>query len=296
MMGDRVRLIATLVCLLGLAVGSLAARHTERKPVQSGEFWILAGDFHVHAFPGDGSLTPIALRAEAVNEGLDVIAITNHNQAATGRLAEWIGKKTDGPILISGEEITNPDYHLIAVGVTRAVRADRTAVEAMAEIHAQGGVAIAAHPTPAFRGYDDAAFAVVDGTEAAHPSSRQEERHQFVESFERARRLHPTVAPIGSSDIHIAPRLGACRTFVFARERSVKGVLDAIRAGRTIAMDASGSLFGDADLIARVQRAGAMRPFVTHTIWQRVSLLLTWLGLAGVLLFGGKELFSTTGV
>jgi predicted metal-dependent phosphoesterase TrpH len=284
--GRTLRRISTLTCLAGLAIGTLADDRPARTPVRSGEFWILAGDFHVHAFPGDGSLTPSDLRGEALRAGLDVIAITNHNQIATGRFGEWIASRTDGPILIGGEEITNPDYHLIAVGVRRLVRADQGAVEAIDAIHAQGAVAIAAHPTPSFRGWDDLALALVDGTEVAHPSDRFEEKSEFVNTFKRARRLNPHVAPIGSSDIHVTPTLGSCRTFVFARERSITGALEAIRAGRTVAADESGTLYGNPDLIARVQSANLPGRAHTRDAWRRLSLFLTWVALAAVLLFG----------
>ena len=240
----------------------------------------------MHAFPGDGSLTPPDLRDEAVRAGLDVIAITNHNQTVTGRFAQWIGGGTDGPILISGEEVTHPDYHMMAVGITRAIRADRPAIETVDAIHAQGGVAIAAHPTPSFRGYDDGALARVDGTEVAHPAGDAEERREFIAAFERARRLNTHVSPIGSSDIHVTPALGSCRTFLFVRERSIAGVLESIRAGRTVASDESGNLYGDPDLITRVLMARLAGRSETHSAAQRVSVFLTWVGLAGVLLFG----------
>jgi predicted metal-dependent phosphoesterase TrpH len=246
---------------------------------------MLAADFHVHAFPGDGGLTPLSLRNEAARKGLDIIAITNHNQIITGWLAQWIGGKTGGPIVIAGEEITNPDYHLIAVGLSRAVRPDQTAKEAIDAIHAQGAVAIAAHPLRSFRGFDEAALAAVDGTEVAHPITRAQEGREYVEVFERARHLHPQVAPIGSSDVHVTPFLGACRTIVFARERSVNGVMEAIRAGRTVAVDQSGTLYGSPDLLARVRSVGGIPlGYPKHPGWQRISLVLTWLGLAGILL------------
>jgi hypothetical protein len=283
-----IRRVAALSCFVGLAIGTLTDEHPVRIPVRSAEFWILAGDFHVHAFPGDGTLTPLDLRDEAFRMGLDVIAITNHNQIATGRFAEWIASKSDGPMLIGGEEITHPEYHLIAVSVTRRVRADRSAAEAIAAIHAQGGVAIAAHPTHAFPGYDDGTLAIVDGTEIAHPSNHPEERREFLDAFNRARRLNPNVAPIGSSDIHVTPTLGACRTFVFVRERSVSGVLEAIRAGRTVAADQFGLLYGDPDLIARVRNAAMVKQSVTLGGWQRFAVVLSWVGLAGILFFGGR--------
>ena len=78
------RSLAVGTIAIGVVVGTGAGRVTYRPPVQSGDEFILAGDFHVHAAPGDGLLTPSALRDEAARAGLDVIAITNHNQHRSG--------------------------------------------------------------------------------------------------------------------------------------------------------------------------------------------------------------------
>jgi hypothetical protein len=125
----------------------------------------------------------------------------------------------------------------------------------------------------------------VDGTEVAHPAKPAEAR-EFRDTFERARRLNPHVAPIGSSDIHVTPSLGECRTFLFVKERNAAGVLEAIRAGRTVAADEAGILYGSPDLIAQVRTAAIMGRSTAHDGWQRVSVWLTWLGLAGMLIFG----------
>lgn len=148
-------------------------------PLHVGDYWILAGDFHVHAFVGDGSLAPWSLRDEAARTGLDVFAVTNHNQVFTAQFAERQSVRSNGPIVLAGEEVTNPDYHLIAVGITRRVDPHQPAPAAIADIHAQGGVAIAAHPGPRSVGYTDAAVAQLDGTEAAHPARDRRERDEF---------------------------------------------------------------------------------------------------------------------
>jgi hypothetical protein len=291
MTGRLVRLLGALVCASGLAIGTLADERPAAMPVRSGEFWILSGDFHVHAFPGDGSLTPLALREEAMRAGLDVIAITNHNQTVTGQVAQRLADVTDGPIMIGGEEITNPHYHMIAVGITHTVDADQTAINAIAAIHAQNGVAIAAHPGTAFTGYDDAALGMVDGTEVAHPEDNARWRQEYVETFDRARRINPHVAPVGSSDIHVKPALGACRTYLFVRERSIMGILEAIRAGRTVAANESGTLYGSPDLVGRVRDAALAERSDAHAFLRRLSMLLASLGLVGMLLFGSEFRF-----
>ena len=244
------RAIAGAVLALGIAIGTLADRVPTRTPRRAGEYFVLTGDFHVHAFPGDGSLAPWALRQEALRAGLDVFAVTNHNMVFTARFAEWMAGLQGWPIIIAGQEITNRDYHMIAVGIERTVNADQPAAAAIRDVHAQGGVAIAAHPTPRFHGYDDdQTIALLDGTEAAHPVDRVSTQEAFTAFFERARRLKPSIAAIGSSDFHVSPALAECRTMVFAREPTASGVIDAIRNGRTVAIDAFGNRHGDAALV-----------------------------------------------
>jgi hypothetical protein len=250
----------------------------------AGDYRILSGDFHVHGFPGDGALPPWAYREEARFAGLDVFGQTNHNQALTGRLGEWIAGG-DEPLVLAGEEVTNPDYHLVAIGITRSVRGDQPAVDAIADIHAQGGVAIAAHPIARFRGWDDAAIAMLDAVEVAHPVmfGRRGEAAQMAAFYERARRLNPDIAAIGSSDVHITATLGDCRTLLFVREASRAGILEAIRSGRTVAMDRDGKLYGPPALVRLITTPPAGRDYPRPYL-RRLSVALTFAGLLGMLM------------
>jgi hypothetical protein len=278
--------LSALVLVAAIAIGTLADRVPSRSPRRTGQYVILEGDFHVHAFPGDGALAPWTLRDAAAREGLDVFAVTNHNRTFTARFAQWIAARWNGPIMIAGQEITNPAYHLIAVGVEHTVNADQPAKDAIADVHAQGGVAIAAHPLPKFHGYDDdATVAALDGTEAAHPVDNVSSQQLFADFFERVRRLKPTIAPIGSSDFHVSPQLAGCRTFVFAREATVAGVIDAIRGGRTIAVDEHGRLYGDSRLIELLGPTPLAERRDDDGGWRRVSVALSWIGLLGMIVF-----------
>ncbi|HKE85832.1 MAG TPA: CehA/McbA family metallohydrolase [Vicinamibacterales bacterium] len=280
------RPLAALVVVTGIAIGTAIDRTPTRSMQRAGEYFVLAGDFHVHAFPGDGALAPWTLRDEAGHAGLDVLAVTNHNRTFTAHLARWLAGMSNGPIVIAGQEITNPRYHLIAIGIERTVNASQPAAGAIADVHAQGGVAIAAHPTLMFRGYDDdATVAALDGTEAAHPADVPEEQEMFAAFFERARRLKPSIAPIGSSDFHASPSLARCRTLVFAREPSASGVIDAIRSGRTVAVDQNGRQYGDPALIGLIAHTSPAGRSDEQAGWRQLSVALAWLGLLGMLLF-----------
>src|SRR5918993_514770 len=63
-----------------VAAGTLLDVRRPRQIPRHGEYSVLQADFHVHAALGDGGVAPWELRREAERRGLDVIAVTNHNQ------------------------------------------------------------------------------------------------------------------------------------------------------------------------------------------------------------------------
>jgi hypothetical protein len=290
-MPSLVRVVGLAVLACGVAIGSLMTWQPERDVFRAGPYFVLAADFHVHSFPGDGGVSPWVMREEARRAGLDVIAVTNHNQPYTGRLAQWVSRRSAGPMMIAGEEVTAGDYHLIAVGVTTRVHADPSAARAIDAIHAQGGVAIAAHPIRAFHGWTDEAVAKLDGAEVSHPViwDGGRRRQELVAFQERARKLHPGVSPIGSSDVHMTLSLGVCRTFVFVREISETAVLDALRTGMTVAMDMTGQLYGQPSLVAMLRERKPAGRTDGHPGVRRASTALVFMGLLGVLLLGPRR-------
>lgn len=163
------------------------------------------------------------------------------------------------------------------------------AADAIAAVHAQGGATIAAHPTRSYwDAYDPRALAVLDGAEVAHPlvDGNEDRRDELIEFYKRVRAARPSAAPIGSTDFHIRAPIGLCRTYVFARERSAPGVVEAIRSGRTVAYDSTGHAFGDAPLAKMAERRrqhDAARP--TAPSWPAsASVGAVLLGLAGLIL------------
>jgi len=222
---------------LGLVLGTLSDRRPARAPVYAGGYRVLAADLHVHTFPLSGStLAPWDLPLEAERQGLDVVALSGQNEVWSGAVGRWWSRRFGGPILLESEEIHGPRFHMIAAGIHRTISWRLTASQAIDEIHRQGGVAIAAHPTasswPAYA--ENGAAAKLDGTEVFQPVAFASESHarELREFFQRS-----SAAPIGSSDHHGMGPLGVCRTFLFVKEASEQGVLEAIRARRTGVFD-----------------------------------------------------------
>jgi predicted metal-dependent phosphoesterase TrpH len=252
------RPVSVLLLAAGLTAGSVADRAADRPPLRTDGRAVLTADLHVHAFPGDGALPAWELRREAKRRGVDVIGVTNHNQliAATFPVG---GSRETLPLVIPGQEITAPDFHLVAIGVRRVVDWRLPLRQAIDAVHEQGGVAIAAHPVrDSWRVRDDRALRTLDGAEAVHAGFEEHSRgrYELHEFYRSARGLNPVLAAIGSSDFHGIAPIGRCVTYIVVDEISERGVLRAIRRGQTVASDNRGTLVGDPAIVTLVQKAG----------------------------------------
>src|SRR3954471_4613843 len=113
-----------------------------------GGYEVLAADFHVHVFPfGWAPLSSREVLLEAVRAGLDVVAITPHDQTWQADLAQWFAARlVHSPIVLKGEEVTTPRFHVLAIGVDRTISTRLPLGATLDAIHQAGGVAVAAHP------------------------------------------------------------------------------------------------------------------------------------------------------
>ncbi len=232
-----------------LVAGTAADRPVTRPVLMVNGYRVLAADFHVHSSMwSDGALTPWGLVLEAERRGLDAIAITGHDEVWDGRVGRWFSGLVGGPTVLTGEEILSPRGHLIAIGIDRLVGWQRDTAREIDEIHGQGGVAIAAHPTrKSWTDFDAATLQRLDGSEVCHPLvfgslSLQRELEAFAS--------RGSFAAIGSSDFHGIGRLGSCRTYVFAADASAGAIVEAIRGRRTVVYGPDGKPYGDPELAA----------------------------------------------
>jgi hypothetical protein len=272
-------------------VGTFSDNMPAREAVAVDGFRVMSGDFHVHAFVGDGGIAPWMMQRQAERAGLDVIAITNHHQTLAGRLGRWAAARANGPLVLVGQEITGRDYHLIGVGIERPVGWDQPARGAIADVHAQGGVAIAAHPMRGFaEGYDETALARLDGVEAVHRDSILASiGPQFEAFYHRTSARNPDVAAIGSSDFHTSGPIGLCRTYLLVREHSEAGVLDAIRDGRTVGRCESSRMRGRPELVRLLEPfQDALAP-PEETVAQHLAMVTVWLSLIVLALVGPRS-------
>ncbi len=287
---SRAWIAAALLVVIGLVGGALFDPRPERPVVHRAGYRVLEADFHTHTTFSDGTLSPLSLVRQADRRGLDVIGVTEHNTVLAGRFARVWSELTNGPLVIPGEEVTTGRYHLIAVGLERTVSPDQPIEAVVADIHAQGGVAIAAHPVKRFQPGLEPIRSQLDGVEVMHPiafASRSPswQWHDLVAYHEETT---PRPAAIGSSDYHFASILGLCRTLVFVEEpATAASVLDAIRARRTVVVDRDGNLLGSPELVDALRN----EPYVPRTSdyayrgengADRVLRLVSLLGVTGV--------------
>jgi hypothetical protein len=293
-----VRAIAGLAVLAGLALGMNPDPMPERPRVMKAGYVVLAADLHVHSFPGDGTLPPWEIAVEARRRHLDAIALTNHNSNHSWRMAEWLSPgfgRSGGLLVLPGVELTSVGYHLAVVGVTSPIPWRLPAAGVAAAVHAAGGVAIAAHPSKRTWPFlDDAALKVLDGVEVAHPMLEVKDswRGELLSFYDRAKGLHPSIAAIGSSDFHHFAPLGLGRTYVLAREATQAGILDAIRAGRTVACDGRGESYGPPELVAMLAddcRRDQHLPPAGESALERIGTWLVWLGLVALVILGFRD-------
>ena len=278
------RATSVLLLVAAMVAAMLGQPRTAHVVARSDGYYVLTADLHVHSLPGDwAALAPWDDILEARRAKLDVIALTSHNHVWSGLLGHWLARTFDTPMVLVGEEIEGPrgHYHMIAAGIRSTIDWRQSAADAIDAIHAQGGVAIAAHPIASlWAGYDARALQNLDGAEVLHPlvyASRRQAR-EIREFYARG-----NFAAIGSSDYRGLGSAGVCRTYVFARERTEQGVLEAIRDRHTVVYD-QGIYYGEQpfidlarrDKLVSLDEAAGVRP---HSRWINFARLAGTCGL-----------------
>jgi hypothetical protein len=253
----RALLVSSSLLLVGLVVGQANDRAPERPAVRRAGLRVLEVDLHAHTRFSDGFLSPFDVVLHAQRRGLDAIAVTEHNTLYPAKMARWFSERVGGPTVLEGEEVTSDRFHVIAVGLRETV-APQDAVEGVIDaIHAQGGLAFAAHPVSRFWPALLPAREKFDGAELMHPLVYSE-RPRAGWSWDEMRSFYVEskrpLTPVASSDYHAFAPLGMCRTLVFSEDTSERAILDALRRRRTVVYDLQGRAYGDPALVEALAR------------------------------------------
>lgn len=113
-------------------------------PSLDGTRW-RAGDFHAHTLHSDGALSIEELAALAVSQGLDVLAVTDHNTTSHHAHLPGVGERY-GIQLVPGQEVTTDQGHANAFGDIGFVDFRMPGREWQREVAERGGVLSVNHP------------------------------------------------------------------------------------------------------------------------------------------------------
>ena len=111
-------------------------------------------DLHVHSRCSDGAQSPEAIVLAAARRRLDVIALTDHDDIRGALRARdaAAAEPALGVEVVVGEEISTLNGHLLGLFLSERVPPGLSAQRTIELIHAQGGLAVAAHPFHPLRG------------------------------------------------------------------------------------------------------------------------------------------------
>ncbi|WP_187363873.1 CehA/McbA family metallohydrolase [Streptomyces piniterrae] len=201
------------------------------------------GDNHLHSVYSDGKRTPAEIAALARAAGLDFITTSEHNTTSAHRA--WDGLWGDDLLVLTGEEVTTRNGHVVAMGTDPGVfidwryRARDNAFGKYARaIRRAGGLVIPAHPHATCIGCNwKFGLNDADAVEVWNGPYTPDDEVTLAEwdntLVAHARGGASWLPAVGHSDAHRDPDVvGHPQTVVWADDLSRRAIQDGIRAGR----------------------------------------------------------------
>ena len=194
-------------------------------------------DLHVHSiYSRDATTTVRAILKQASSVGLDIIAVTDHDEIRGSLEAQQLAPQY-GIEVISGAEVSTKDGHLVALFIKDLPPAGMSLTDTLLHIGDQGGLAIIPHP---FNNLPnsltlEAVFTAMENP-TAKASLKGMETHNFgTQNFDKMARKLSVFLPfskISSSDAHIYWAIGAGRTEFPGK--TTQDLRDAIENNKTV--------------------------------------------------------------
>jgi hypothetical protein len=174
-------------------------------------------DLHIHsAYSYDATATVRAVLKQAADVGLDVIAVTDHDEIRGSLEARDLASKY-GIEVITGAEVSTKEGHLLALFVENLPPRGMSLVDTLIHIGKLGGVAIAPHP---FNNFAvslsmESVVGALTNPRAKGVLKGMETHNMSTQSFDTIAQklsIYLPLAKIGSSDAHVYWAIGAGRT------------------------------------------------------------------------------------
>ncbi|MDZ7688468.1 MAG: PHP domain-containing protein [Halobacteriales archaeon] len=188
---------------------------------------MLKADLHIHSeasYDCESSVDEIL--ESAVEESLDVVAVTDHDEIHASHEAVESAPEYD-LTAVPGIEVSTADGHLLALGVEEKIPAGEPVERTIEKVRERGGVAIIPHPFQRMR-HGVGAVRDCDAVETYNSRLLTGIANRRARRFARANDL----PEVGGSDAHIPAMVGQTYTEIDA-EADADAVLKAIRDGRT---------------------------------------------------------------
>jgi predicted metal-dependent phosphoesterase TrpH len=188
-------------------------------------------DLHVHTRDsGDSRISLEDAARRCGEEGLDGFAVTNHDVLSETPSSE---PEEGDLVVIKGMEVSARGAHILAFDIDEPVGMGLGIPETVERIHGQGGIAVIAHPYSVFRTWVNRREIDVAGFDLVEVSNAYQFPYGWM--LERNKRLARELGlpQTGGSDAHIPRTVGRAYTVLEVEERSVEGVLAALRRGDT---------------------------------------------------------------
>ena len=244
--------------LAGTALPPAPAHRPARRPLPAsdGQTW-LAGDVHAHTVHSDGVMSVAGLAAYAAEQGLDFVAVTDHNtvshHACLGQLSARYGVR-----LLPGQEVTTELGHAGVLGDTGWIDFRSPAPSWLEEAEAADGLMSVNHPFGGHVSWVHAMPRRPPLLEVWHWSWLDK---SWTTPLSWWQAWDPAAVPVGGSDWHRpgsdAP-LGTPTTWVACAEPTPAGILAGLRAGRTAISESRDGpvLLRDGDALVAVGASG----------------------------------------
>jgi predicted metal-dependent phosphoesterase TrpH len=188
----------------------------------------IRADLHVHTtYSNDSLITPKDLIYYAKKNGLNAVAVTDHNYL-TGAIK--IAKETKDFLVIPGMEISSSNGHIVALNINEPIPRNLPAIETVERIHTAGGIAIACHPYVYIKGsLKNAVCNAFDAIEVINARA-----FPFQKSIKKARDAAEkfNLPQVAGTDAHYGPQIGYGYTTIDAKEPTIEAVTQAILHGR----------------------------------------------------------------
>ena len=228
-------------------------------------------DLQIHTEESDGMDDALTILDVAHRRGVEIIAVTDHDQTHGAHLAREAAARVDHPVeVIVGSEVTSRHGHILALWIEEPIPFFRSAAATVEAIWQQGGVAIIAHPAavlpPALtireinhlvrdlapeRAGDEPPILAIE-TANPIPFARWR-RNRVIESNQRW-----GLATTGGSDAHFHQQVGsAVTTFEGSGQEALRAALSA------------GTTVGELGRYPRLRHVGAGR--LLRQQWRGVS-------------------------